>query len=228
MLMHLVNNLGRQKQQEWGWELTSRRGAQWTSVVLPKDFFFFGLPNVRSLWAFKQISTLKVTVNPLCQELNVLWMLCLDIFSKTHEDALSVHNACFVSSISLLVFSFFLCFSRDLYFLLLCTHWSIFFPYLLPSSFPLPFVQQEKEEKKKKKGGRERITSFFSLPFCSTVGPFPHLRGDPLPSHAWTVALCLKMCQKLSSLGHGVFHLCHLYLLGKVPRTFMVLQLLWW
>lgn len=192
--------------------------------------FFFCLPNVRSLWAFKQISILKVTVNPLCQELNVLWMLwdCLDIFSKTHEDALSVHNACFVSSISSLVFSFFLCFSRDLYFLLLCTHWSIFFSLPTPLLFPAALCAVRKRIKEKKKKGRERITSFFSLPFCSTVGPFPHLRGDPLPSHAWTVALCLKMCQKLSSLGHSVFHLCHLYLLGKVPRTFMVLQLLWW
>lgn len=105
---------------------------------------------------------------------------------------------------------------------------AFFFLTYSPPLSRCPLCSKKKKKRKKKKGGRERITSFFSLPFCSTVGPFPHLRGDPLPSHAWTVALCLKMCQKLSSLGHGVFHLCHLYLLGKVPRTFMVLQLLWW
>lgn len=163
MLMHLVNNLVKKKQQEWGWELASRRGAQWTSVVVFCQKTFFCLPNVRSLWSFKQISTLKVTVNPLCQELNVLWMLwdCLDIFSKTHEDARSVHNTCFVSSISSLVFSFFLYFSRDLYFLLLCTHWSIFFSLPTPLLFPSALCAARK--RKKKKRGKKKDNFFFSL-----------------------------------------------------------------
>lgn len=147
MLMYLVNNLVKKELQEWGLELTTRRGMRWTLVVFfLKDFFC--LLNVRSSRSFKQISTLKVTVNPLCQELNVPWMLwdCLDILSETHEDALHVHNTCFFSSISSLAFIFFLCFGRDSYFLLLYMSLNHFFvlPYLLPSSFQLPLVQKKK------------------------------------------------------------------------------------
>lgn len=147
MLMYLVNNLVKKELQEWGLELTTRRGMRWTLVVFfLKDFFC--LLNVRSSRSFKQISTLKVTVNLLCQELNVPWMLwdCLDILSETHEDALHVHNTCFFSSISSLAFIFFLCFGRDSYFLLLYMSLNHFFvlPYLLPSSFQLPLVQKKK------------------------------------------------------------------------------------
>lgn len=145
MLIHLVNNLVKKELQEWALELTIRRGMQWTLAILfPKDFFC--LLDVRSLWSFKQISTLKVTINPLCQELNVLWMLWdgLDILSETHEDALYVHNTCFFSSVSSLAFFFFfLRFGRDSYFLLLYMSLNHFFlPYLLPSSFQMPFVQK--------------------------------------------------------------------------------------
>lgn len=50
---------------------------------------------------------------------------------------------------------------------------------------------------------KKTLDSFFF--FCSTfsVSFFPCLQGDPLPLKAWTVALCLKICQELSSLGHS-------------------------
>lgn len=213
MLMHLVNNwLEKELQEVRGLELTTKRGMQWILVVLfcPKIFFF--LVNVKSLWSLKQIRRPKVTINSLCQELNVPWILwdCLDVWNETYEDALQVHTYVF-SSISSLVFLFFLRFGWDSYLLLLLMSLNHFFllPFLLPSSFQLPLVPKKK--------------SFLSLSFCSAVSLFCCLQGDLLPSHAWTVILCLEMCQKLSSLGHGVCHPCHLYLLRKVPQMFTAL-----
>lgn len=143
MLMYLVNNLVKKGLQQWGLELTTRRGMQWAWAVLFPNAFL----NVRNSRSFKQISPLKVIANPLCQELNVPWVQwdCLDILSKTHEDALHVHKSCFFSSVSSVAFSFFLRFGRDSYFLLLYMSLKHFFllPYLLPSSFQLPFVQKK-------------------------------------------------------------------------------------
>lgn len=117
----------------------------------------------------------------------MLWD-CLDIFTKTHEDALSVHSACFVSSISSLVFSFFLCFSRDLYFLLLCTHWSIFFSLPTPLLFPAALCAVRKRRKGKKKKGKRKDNFFFLSTFL--------LYRWSLPSSAgWSLALsCLNCC----------------------------------
>lgn len=151
----------------------SQKGARWTSAALfcQKTFFV----NVWSLWSFQQISALKVTANPLCQELNVPWMLwdCLDILSEMHEDALSVPNTCFFPSIFSLLFFLLLVEIRISSCFMLTES---LFPYLHPSSFQLPFVRKKEKD------------DFFlstSLLCCQS-----------LPSSAeWPLALsCLNCC----------------------------------
>jgi len=121
----------------------SQKGARWTSAALfcQKTFFV----NVWSLWSFQQISALKVTANPLCQELNVPWMLwdCLDILSEMHEDALSVPNTCFFPSIFSLLFFLLLVEIRISSCFMLTES---LFPYLHPSSFQLPFVRKKEKD----------------------------------------------------------------------------------
>lgn len=174
MLMHLVNNLVKKELQEWGLELTTRRGMQWTWAYCFQKTFL----NVRSLRFFKQISPLKVTANLLCQELNVPWMHwdCLDILSETHEDALHIHNSCFFSPVSSLDFSFFLRFGRGSYFLLLYMSLNHFFllSYLLPSSFQLPFVQNDPGQ-----------SLFFSLPFLSVSPLVSRMTSCPRMLELW-------------------------------------------
>lgn len=79
--------------------------------------------------------------------------------------------------VEILIFSCFIC------------HWNISSSLTSPFLFPAAFCAKN-----------PWIASFFLSTF--SVGFFPCLRGDPLPSNAWTVALCLKICQELSSLGH--------------------------
>lgn len=120
----------------------------------------------------------------------MLWD-CLDILSEMHEDALTVHNTCFFPSIFSLLF--FLPLGRDSYFLLLYTHWIFLFPYLLPSSFQLPFVWGKKREK----------DDFFlstSLLYCQS-----------LPSSVeWPLALsCLNCCSSSQDVSEIKFSGAH-------------------
>lgn len=147
---------------------------QWTWAYCFQKTFL----NVRSSRFFKQISPLKVTANLLCQELNVPWMHwdCLDILSETHEDALHIHNSCFFSPVSSLDFSFFLRFGRGFYFLLLYMSLNHFFllSYLLPSSFQLPFVQNDPGQ-----------SLFFSLPFLSVSPLVSRMTSCPRMLELW-------------------------------------------
>lgn len=184
MLMHLVNNLVKKELREWGREVAAEG-----SIVLPKDLFCKCLKLVVLSADPRSQGHCKPFVPGVKCAMDALRLP--DILSEMHEDALTVHNTCFFPSIFSLLF--FLPLGRDSYFLLLYTHWIFLFPYLLPSSFQLPFVWGKKREK----------DDFFlstSLLYCQS-----------LPSSVeWPLALsCLNCCSSSQDVSEIKFSGAH-------------------